>query len=78
MRLLHVQSGEEEEETEEDLTSEFLKMTVKGYESSSLKFEMLFIIYPYKEGKQKKVCIDFIVLPIHRESFRLSFNVSGT
>jgi hypothetical protein len=73
-----VQSDEEEEETEEDITSKFEKMTFKGYESSSLKFEMPFLIYPYKEDKQKKVCIDFIVLPLPRESYRLSFNVTGT
>ena len=48
---LQDESEREELEKEEDLTSKFQKMTIKGYESSSLKLDMLFIIYPYKEDK---------------------------
>ena len=48
------------------------------YKEKSLKFEYPFVIYPYKEKRQKKVALDFIVFNQETESFKASFNKNGT
>ena len=53
-------------------------MSIRAYKSSSLKCEYPFLIYPYKENKQKKVCIDFLIISQKKDCFEVQFNASGT
>ena len=73
-----IEDQSEEEEEAEDLIQEFRTMSVRAYKSNALKFEYPFLVYPYKESRQKKVCIDMIVLSLASEDFRCAFNANGS
>ena len=64
-------------ETEETITK-FSNMTMRSYKETSFKFEYPFIIYPYKEARQKKVAIDFLVFNQQSNQFQCTFNKAGT
>ena len=69
---------EVDSEKEEELISDFNKMTVSTFKASSFKTEYPFLVYDYIDTRQKKVCLDFLVYSMDREKFLCKFNKSGS